>query len=255
MPDFLKIELYITYAILGLLVGSFLNVCIYRLPRGKFLDNTRSYCPHCMTTLRWYELFPLFSYIFLKGRCRTCKEKISIRYPIVEVTNMIMWMLAMWLYRDNIPYAILISVFFSILIVMSMIDIDIKEIPNGIVIAILILGIISFFMKDGIEWWEKLIGLFAMSVPFLIIGIITGGLGGGDIKILFAAGLLLGWKLIILGGLIGVIIGGILGIVLIIVKHAGRKTEMPLGPSLAAGFAIALLFGPSLLNWYMSLFA
>lgn len=244
----------ITFGLFGLFVGSFLNVCIYRIPRGNFFSSNRSFCPHCRTALRWYELIPVFSYIFLKGRCRTCKEKINIRYPIIESLNMLLWILAYIAFGLSF-YTILVIILFSILLVLSMIDIDIKEIPNGIILAILIIGVISFFVNDGPEviWWHKLLGLVAMSVPFLIIGIITGGIGGGDIKLLFAAGLFMGWKLIILGGLLGVIIGGILAVILMITKKAKKKTEMPLGPSLALGFAIAILYGNNILDWYINL--
>lgn len=251
---FLDIYLGVTFAIVGLFVGSFLNVCIYRLPRGAFTSNNRSYCPQCHTTLRWYELIPLFSYIIQKGRCSTCKEKISIRYPIVELANMILWLLAYMSFGLSLQ-SFLSIIFFSILLVMSMIDIDIKEVPNAIILAIFAIGIISFFSNDGILWWEKLLGLVVMSVPFLIIGIITGGIGGGDIKLLFVSGLFLGWKLIILGGVFGVIIGGMTGLILLVMRRAGRKSEMPLGPSLATGFVIATLWGGQIINWYMGLLA
>lgn len=255
--DLLDIFLLITFALVGLFTGSFLNVCIYRLPRGNFFSSNRSFCPHCRTTLKWYELFPIFSYIFLKGRCRTCKEKISIRYPLIEASNMILWILAYVRFGLSF-YTVITAVLFSVLLVMSMIDIDIKEIPNGIILTILFLGVLTFFVKDGLDysvlWWEKLLGLIVMSVPFLIIGIITGGIGGGDIKLLFAAGLFLGWKLIVLGGLLGVIIGGLTAVMLLIIKRAGRKSEMPLGPSLALGFIIATLWGNVIIEWYTGLF-
>lgn len=257
--ELLDIYLLITFALVGLFTGSFLNVCIYRIPRGNFMSSNRSFCPHCHTTLKWYELIPVLSYLFLRARCRTCKEKISARYPFVEGLNMILWILA-YLKFGMTFYTILTVVFFSVLIVMSMIDMDIKEIPNGIILLILLLGALSFFANKGIDeayqvlWWEKLLGLVVMSVPFFIIGIITGGIGGGDIKLLFAAGLFLGWKLIILGGLIGVVIGGIAGLCLMIFRKAGRKAEMPLGPSLAMGFVIVLLLGNEILDWYVALF-
>jgi leader peptidase (prepilin peptidase)/N-methyltransferase len=151
-------------------------------------------------------------------------------------------------------YTILLVALFSLLLVMAMIDFDIKEIPNGIILAILFLGALSFIDSNGVLWWEKLIGLIVMSGPFFIIGFITGGLGGGDIKLLFAAGLFLGWKLIVLGGLLGVIIGGFLAVILLVMKHAGRKSEMPLGPSLALGFIISSLWGNEIINWYINLF-
>ncbi|MGI6701347.1 MAG: prepilin peptidase [Christensenellales bacterium] len=259
--ELLNIFLIITFSLTGLFTGSFLNVCIYRIPRGNFFESNRSYCPNCHTTLNWYELVPIFSYIFLKGRCRTCKEQISARYPLVESANMILWLLA-YLRFGLTFYTILVVVLFSILIVMSMIDIDIKEIPNGIILAIIALGLLTFISSDAFlsrdnfldVLFDKGIGFLIMSVPFLIIGIITGGIGGGDIKLLAAMGLFLGIKLIVLGGLLGVVIGGLVAVALLIFKRAGRKTEMPLGPSLALGFVIATLYGVNIIDWYTALF-
>lgn len=251
----LDIYLYITFALFGLFTGSFLNVCIYRIPRGNFFGNNRSFCPQCRTSLNWYELIPVVSYIFLKARCRTCKERISIRYPLVEATNMILWILVYAIFGLSV-YTVLTGILFSVLLVMSMIDYDIKEIPNGIIVIILSIGIISYILdiaSGDFVWWDKVLGMFIMSAPFLLIGILTGGIGGGDIKLLFAMGAFLGWQLIILGGLIGILIGGIIGVCLLVFKKAGRKTEMPLGPSLAMGFVIATLWGNTILDWYISL--
>lgn len=241
----------------GLFVGSFLNVCIYRIPRRKFFEQSRSYCPQCRTMLKWYENIPIFSYLFLKGRCRTCKEKIPVRYPLVEFTNMVAWLLAYLKFGISF-YTALLLVLFSVLIVMSMIDYDIKEIPNSIIIVIMVLGVIGFFIDPkvtNILWWEKLIGLVAMSSLFLAIAIITrGGIGGGDIRILYSLGLFAGYKFVTLGTMIGVIIGAIAGLGLMFFRKTSRKAEMPLGPALSIGISIAILYGNDLINLYFNMF-
>jgi leader peptidase (prepilin peptidase)/N-methyltransferase len=167
---------------------------------------------------------------------------------------MILWVLAYLKFGISL-YTFLVIIFFSLLIILSMIDIDIKEIPNALIIALVVIGLIDFANTGRLIWWEKLAGGGGMFLIFAIIGILTGGLGGGDVKLVGAAGLFLGWKLILMGTLIGIFIGAAIGVVLLITKKAGRKSEMPFGPSLAAGFVFAILIGPEILNWYIGLFS
>lgn len=234
----------------GLLIGSFLNVLIYRLPRKIFFGSATSFCPNCKHKLTVKDLFPLFSYIFLGGRCRYCKEKISPRYPIIELGNATLWLLSFVLFKGDWGGIVLSCVFFSILLVITGIDLDIQEIPNGLVLAILLLGIIKFilsFFYGSVKWYEYLIGAVCVSLPFLIIALITGGgIGGGDIKLSVAVGLFLGWKLTLLGAFFGIVIGGIISIILMI-KYKKSGT-MPLAPSLALGFSISLLFGNQIIE-------
>lgn len=240
----------VMFLLYGLIVGSFLNVLIYRLPRKIFFKSSTSYCPNCKHKLSWIDLFPLFSYIFLGGRCRYCKEKISPRYPIVELSNGILWLLSFILFKGDWATIILSCLFFSILLVVAGIDLDISEIPNGLVIAILVLGVVNFvlsFFFGSVKWYEYLIGAVCVSVPFLIIALITGGgIGGGDIKLAFAVGLFLGWKLMLLGTLFGIVIAGIISLILMI-KY--KKSGMiPLAPSITVGFIISALFGEMIIN-------
>lgn len=234
----------------GLIFGSFLNVLIYRIPRKNFFKSVKSYCPNCKHELAWYDLVPLFSYIFLGGRCRYCKEKISIRYPIIELSNAVLWLLSFVVFRQSVQDVVLSCVLFSVLLVVSGIDFDISEIPNGLVIVILALGItrfvLSFFFGD-VKWYEYLIGAVCISVPFLVIALITGGgIGGGDIKLSFAVGLFLGWKLTLLGAFFGIVVAGIIALIMMI-KYKKSGT-MPLGPSLSVGFIISALAGYPLIN-------
>ena len=243
------------YAIFGLVVGSFLNVCIYRIPRGKFFSSARSYCPHCGHTLQWYELIPLFSFLGLRGRCRVCHERISVRYPLVEAGNALLWVLCFVQYGFG-WYSILLAVVFSLLLVIACIDLDIMEIPNGLSVALLIVGIApfvaSFFEGSGLPyalpWWGYLVGIVAASVPLFLLALLTrGGIGGGDIKLMAAIGLFAGWQLTLLGALLGLILGGVAGVVQLVAYGRNKRAMMPLAPFLALGMVVSLLWGGQLL--------
>lgn len=253
----LDYTLIVFSALFGLAVGSFLNVCIYRIPKKVFFESKRSYCPECKAQLKWYHNIPLFSYIALKGKCAFCGAKISPRYPIVEFLNAALWVATYFVYGPSFQ-TLQIDLIISVLIVMSFIDFDTKEIPDGIHAVLIVLGIAGIFLcrsygGGDILWWEKLIGALAVSVPMFVIALITGGIGGGDIKLYFALGLILGWKLILAAGLISVLLGGLGGVILMLMKKAGRKTEMPFGPYIAIASLVTLYFGEDLLSWYIGL--
>ena len=205
--------------------------------------------------MAWYDLFPLFSYIFLGGRCRYCKERISPRYPIVEMSNALLW-LASYLLFDNYYLMALTAILSSVLLVVGFIDLDTMEIPNGLVITILVIALIrfvlSFFVIDGLVWWEYLVGAVCVAVPFFVIALVTGGgIGGGDIKLCFAMGLFLGWKNMLLGTLFGIVIAGVISVVLIVKYGKGRKSMIPLAPSLTVGFLIAMFAGDHIIRAVM----
>ena len=240
--------------ILGLCVGSFLNVCIYRIPNHNFLSKNRSYCPKCKHELKWYDNIPVFSFVFLGGKCRYCKEKISPIYPFVELLNLGTWLAIFFTYRSS--YILIIYyIVLSTLIVMSFLDIKTREIPDTIHIIILILALISFAPIDDIMWQSKLIGAVCVSVPLLIIALITGGIGGADIKLFFVLGLLLGVGRIVITFFIGTVLAGLVGIVILIVmKKKGRKYELPFGPFIAIGAFVSMLAGTPIINYYTQLF-
>lgn len=236
----------------GLLVGSFLNVCIYRIPRGNFFAEKNSYCPDCREKIKWYDLFPVVSYLILKGRCRYCKEKISARYPVVEALNGGLWALSYAVFGFNYM-TLLVAITLSVLIVISFIDIDIMEIPNSLIIALLLpaaaMFILSFFKLGYERWWEHLIGMGSISALLLIITLITrGGIGAGDIRLIAVSGLFLGWKRIVLSAFIGIIIAAIIATILVLAYGRSKKATIPLAPSLALGIAIAALFGTQIIE-------
>lgn len=233
----------------GLVVGSFLNVCIYRFPRGEEVVRKPSHCPNCMSALKWYELIPVFSFLAQGGRCRNCKEKISIQYPAVELLNgvLYLWIVCKIGYQ---PISILYCLCTSALIVIAVIDFRTYEIPLGCNLFIGALGAARFFVSLA-DWQEYVIGFFAVSGLFLIIYLITKGkgIGGGDIKLMAAAGLLLGWKHILLALAVGSVAGAVIHIMLMKLKNKNRV--LAFGPYLAAGIFIAMVYGDELIDWYL----
>lgn len=201
---------------MGLAIGSFLNVVIYRLPRGEFFSKARSYCPKCGSAIKAYDNIPVLSYIILKGKCRNCKEPISFRYPAIELLCGVLWVVNFAVF--GISYMTLIyDVLVSVLIVIAMVDFDTFEIPDSSQITILLLGLITFFPISGVSWQSKLIGCVCISIPMLILAFF-GGMGLGDVKLYFVLGLLLGWQKILLLFLLSVVMGGIFSVVYIIVR-------------------------------------
>lgn len=240
--------------LMGLAVGSFLNVCIYRIPNHNFFDKTRSYCPNCKHELKWYDNIPVFSYIFLGGKCRYCKEKISPIYPTVELLNLALWVGTFMVYRTHI-ITIIYYIVISTLIVMSFIDLKTREIPDTTHIIILVLALFSFAPVDNIMWQSKLIGAVIISVPLLLIALLTGGIGGGDIKLFFVLGMLLGVGRIVITFFVATVLAGIVGIgILIAMKKQGRKYELPFGPFIAVGTMVAIFAGTPIIQYYTNLF-
>lgn len=245
----------IAYAVItGIIVGSFLNVCIYRIPLGMSINGNhgRSLCTSCKKTLRWYDMVPVLSYCFLRGKCRFCKKHISLRYPAIELLNGLLWGTAVYKWGVTID-TIFYCLFFSILIVVCMIDWDTMEIPYRFEVMILGLGILSL-VNSGIGVLpERLIGIFVISVPMILITLLCGGFGGGDIQLMAASGFLLGWKVNVVAMLIAVIVAGIYGIGVIIIKKK-KKIKIPFGPFLAFGLVMASFWGEKILDWYLGFF-
>lgn len=246
---------YLIYALIfifGITIGSFLNVCIYRIPRGETVVTTPSHCMTCGHKLSWFELLPLFSYIFLRGRCRSCKSQISPQYPIIEAVNGLLYVLVFAVNGLNL-ISIIYALFTSALLVLTVIDWRTYEIPISINIFILVLGCLKVVL-DFNNFLDYLIGFFIVSGFLLVLYMITKGraIGGGDIKLMAVAGLLLGWQLIVLAFLIGCVLGSILH--LIRMKVSGADRMLAMGPYLSAGLFIAMLWGNSFINWYLSSF-
>jgi leader peptidase (prepilin peptidase)/N-methyltransferase len=257
----------IAYSIIfiyGIIIGSFLNVCIFRIPEESSIVVGRSHCMSCNARIKWYDLIPVFSYIFLLGRCRNCKSKISIQYPIIEALNGFLYVLVFYIYGFQSLKDILISsaycLVISALIVLSLIDFRTNIIPYGINIFIAVVGL--FIVLIQYFWFgrntdiilDHTIGIFAVSFFLLLIFYATHGrgIGGGDIKLMAAAGLVLGWQLIVLAFLIGCVLGSIIHPIRMKISHLNRV--LAFGPYLSAGIVISLLYGRTIVEWYIQNF-
>lgn len=244
------IFLYIVVFLYGIVIGSFLNVCIYRIPKKENIAKVRSHCMSCGYQLKWYDLVPLFSYLFLGGKCRKCKEKISIQYPIIEALNGVLYLLVFAEYGLSIE-TLLYCLLFSALITLSVIDFRTYEIPVGINIFILALGLVRV-VTDYTNWPRYVIGLLCVSgVLFLIYWVSQGrALGGGDVKLMATCGLLVGWQLILIGFVAGCIIGSVVHLLRMKISKEGHMLAM--GPYLSVGVMVAVLWGEQFLTWYLA---
>ena len=242
---------YIIIFVFGIVIGSFLNVCIYRLPLHESIITAPSHCMTCGRELKWYDMVPVFSWIVLGGKCRNCKSKISAQYPIIEALNGILYVLVC-VVNGLTWVSLLYCLMVSALLTLSLIDWRTYEIPFGINVFLFVLGIAMTILDRG-NLVEHLIGMICVSGLLGILYLLTGGraIGGGDIKLMFACGLILGWKLILLAFFLGCIIGSVVHIIRMSVKKAGRMLAM--GPYLSAGILLAALWGNAWINWYLSL--
>lgn len=235
--------------IFGLCIGSFLNVCIYRIPLKQDIVKLSSHCMNCGRKLEWYELIPVVSFLIQGGKCRSCKIKLSVQYPVIELLNGLLYLLIYATYGLSFKTAIL-CVLASVLIVISVIDFRTYEIPIGCNIFILILGILNVF-SDLPHMSKYVIGFFAVSLVLYSIWLLSKGraIGGGDIKLLAAAGLLLGWQNIILAFLLGCIIGSVIHIIRMKVQNVDRT--LAFGPYLSVGVLIAAVYGDKIIKLYL----
>ena len=242
----LTIVLSVVMFAFGSVVGSFLNVIAYRVPIKESLVKGRSHCTSCGKQILNRDLIPVFSWILLGGKCRFCKSKISSRYMGVELITGLSY-LAAYLKLGlavELAYAV---VLFPILVVLSLWDIDRKEIPYACSISVAVLGLISFLTAQ-MPWYEHLIGAAIIAVPFAVLAFL-GAMGGGDVQLMAAAGLLLGWS-VVPAAMIGIILGAIFGI---IIKALTKHNLICFGPFLSVGIAAGYLFGNDIINAYLGL--
>ncbi len=237
----------VVITVFGLIIGSFLNVVIYRLPRGESIVTGRSHCTNCGNVIAWYDLLPLVSYLLLGGRCRHCKTAISWRYPLVECLTAGLF-LALYLHFGLRITLVKYLFLAALLVAVSFIDMEHFIIPNSLILAGAIYGVgVSFFVRD-IGFQSALLGAVFCSVFLLLVKMISrGGMGLGDIKLVIVTGLFLGWPQGFVGLLAGACLGGLLGIVLIVTGLKGRKDPVPFGPFIALGTIIALFWGREIL--------
>ena len=242
--------------IFGLVIGSFLNVCICRIANEESIAFPPSHCTNCGYELKAKDLIPVLSYIFLGGKCRSCKEKISIQYPIVEILNAILY-IAIYLKFGFTLNLFKFCLFASLLIVIGFIDFKTKYVYNSTVVF----GVVSGILFAVLEWietksipWNYVAGAFiGFGIIYLIV-VLTRGMGEGDIDIALICGLFLGIKGILVTLFLAIILGGIVATIILIFKLKERKAEIAFGPYLAIGGIIACLYGSRLIDIYLGLF-
>jgi leader peptidase (prepilin peptidase)/N-methyltransferase len=244
-------------AVVGALIGSFLNVCIYRMPRQTSIVWPASACPACGRPLSWFENVPIVSWLLLRARCRTCRARISIQYPIVEIVTAIMFAAAWWYYGLG-PLLFSRLLFGCALIVLFAIDLEHHLLPNAITLPGIAVGfLLSFITEPG--WVSSLFGILLGAGTLFLIA--EGyyrlrheeGLGFGDVKMLAMIGAFVGWKLTFLTLVLASFSGTVVGLILIAVKRGTLKYALPFGTFLALGAAAAATIGPGVLDWYWRL--
>jgi len=247
--------LRLIYAILaflfGLILGSFLNSLIYRIPRGISIARGRSFCPKCGHQLKAVDLVPLFSFLFLKGRCRYCRAPISFRYPLVEILAGAGLALLFWFYGSSVDF-FQWAVLYLFLLPLFFIDLERKLLPDALTIPGIVIGL-GFQIARG-NYWQALLGAAIGGGLFLLIYLLwKGGMGGGDIKLALMAGAFLGYPLVLVWFFISFIFGAMGGIVGMIFFKLKGKSAVPFGPYLAAGALITAFWGNYILEAYLRL--
>ena len=244
---------------LGLLIGSFLNVCIYRIPREESIAYPPSHCTKCETHLKPWDLIPVLSYISSLGRCRYCGESISPQYPFIELLNGMAYVLLFTVYGYTIDFMAYI-ILTSILILISGIDFKTQILPDGLVLTIFILGIIhklSLMLIYNIPFGiiNSTLGLLIGGGFLLLVAIISrGGMGGGDIKLLGVLGFWLGVRYTLLTMFLSFILGGVISAGLMLFKVKRKGEAIPFGPFIALGAYISIVYGGDIITWYLEKF-
>jgi leader peptidase (prepilin peptidase)/N-methyltransferase len=251
------IEIFLVF-VLGLIVGSFSNVCIYRIPRNESIVFPGSHCPNCRTNILPLDNIPLLSYILLKGRCRNCGSKISIQYPVVEFLTGLVYLIIYLTYGlsiQSLVYIILVSA----LIIIAFIDLQEQIIPDVISLPGIVIGLILSFIVPYISFINSALGALAGGGMILIIAWVGSiifkkeAMGGGDVKLTAMIGAFLGWRYTIISLFLGFFLGALTGIVLIMTRIKKREDAIPFGPFIVLGSIITLLWGEKIIAWYIGI--
>ena len=244
----------IYFLILGLIIGSFLNVVIYRLPEKESIVKPGSHCPQCNTRLKVIDLVPVVSFVINRGKCRYCGASISWQYPFVELLTAFFFLGAYLKFGLSVELFIMLLLL-SALTVISFIDYKYMIIPNKITYPLVVVSLLSAVIFDYITIFQSLLGILIPSLLLLIVAFIfKGGMGMGDVKLAAAIGGILGWSYTLTGIFLGSLFGSIIGLSLMGLGIIGRKTRIPFGPFICFGSAIMIFFGETLFNWYINLF-
>ncbi len=252
------------WVVLGLVFGSFGTVAAYRIPqRVSLLTPARSYCPNCEEQIGALENVPVFSFIVLRGRCRHCGQPISIRYPLIELVSAIAFGLLAWRlgFSGNL---ILFSGFFWTLVVLSVIDLEYRLLPNRVVYPFFLVGwaaiaVTAFSTSQPDRLFDAALGMLVFGGFFFLIAFLfEGGMGGGDVKLAFVLGTFLGYLdgigVVLISMFLAFLMGGLVGVAIMLTQKGDRKTMVPFGPFLAVGAMIGTLWGSSIVDFYLSSF-
>ena len=246
------------FLVIGLVVGSFLNVCIYRLPRKESLNWPGSHCTSCNRPLSWYENVPVVSWLWLRGRCRTCRASISSVYPIVEAVTAVVFVVAFRLYGLT-PLLAVRLLFACAMVVLFAIDLRHRILPNVITVPGVVIGLLaSVWLPPG--WVSSLVGLALGGGVLFVVGEgyyrLRGveGMGMGDVKMLAMIGAFLGWPLMLLTLVLASFAGSVIGVAMIATRRGGMQAVLPFGTFLAVGALAAAVAGDPLLTWYLGFY-
>ena len=242
----------------GLCVGSFINVCIYRLPLNLSIVTPGSFCPNCKNKLKWYHNIPVFSYIFLKGQCAFCGKKISVKYPLIEIISGLIFIFNFAYFGLNLSFAIYLF-FELLLLIVIVVDLEYMIIPDEISIGGIIAGFILAFFRNDLTWIDSILGIVIGGgiLLFIIKGyyLLTGkeGMGGGDVKLLAMIGAFLGYKSLLFVVFISSMLGTVIGVPLMLLKSKDVSYAIPFGPFLSIAAVIYIYAGQTIINWYLKL--
>ncbi len=250
---------YIIIFILGSVIGSFLNVCMIRMPKGESIAFPPSHCDSCGTPLKWYDMIPVFSYLIYRGRCRYCRASLSIRYPIVEALNGILYVGLFFLYGFSYPF-FLLAPMLSILLIIAVVDFETQLIAESLMALLFGLGFLYRILNIVLgktpwlsEFKEGGLGLLIGGGILLLILILSrGGMGDGDVFLMGALGLTLGIQKTFLTLFLSFVIGALFSVLLLITKKKTRKDAIPFGPFIAIAFGLTIFFSDSILKLYYS---
>ncbi len=242
------------FLLLGLIIGSFLNVVIHRLPKKKSLIEPPSHCPKCNTRLKAIDLIPIFSFVSTAGKCRYCGEKISYKYPFVELLTGFLFSITYLKFSLTVEFFVMVLLL-SALIVISFIDYKYMVIPNVITYSGILIGFLFAIIFDYITVIESLLGVFIPALLLLLIALVfKGGMGMGDVKLVSMLGAFLGFKYTLTSIFVGSVIGSVVGLTLMGLGILERKDRIPFGPFICLGAVIMIFLGEELINLYLSLF-
>ena len=244
--------------VFGTVIGSFLNVCIHRIPQGKSIIAPSSHCPHCKKPIRFYDNFPLVSFICLRGRCRACNAPISLRYPLVEFLMGLFSLILLVQFGISALYLIYFALFASLTLI-SFIDLTHRIIPDVISLPGIIIGLVISLLHPQMSIINSLKGLLlgggSLYVVASIYQLVTKreGMGGGDVKLLAMIGAFIGWKGVLFTILCSSFIGSVVGVTMMLISSADSKYAVPFGPFLSLGAMIYVLFGDPWISWYIGI--